>query len=739
MSKFRSIKNSLTGGQISPSAEGRTDLPQYASACRLLKNMIPMIEGGAYRRPGTLFDYKIDASTHRYPVLIPFVVSQSEPYCISISAPENNTAAVFRAHRPTNTLNNSAVSSITNSLTAGPTVADLYNEFDHSLQYVQSVDVMTLVHPLKKPMRLRRTATDTFKVSDFDTDSSGTALTGTALRDAWPYRPQSTNGITLTPSGTSGSVTLTASAAFFNSGHIGAIFKINHSGTYGAARVTAYTDSTHVTATVIVNFGSTSAASTWWESAWSDYRGWPRSVVIYQGRIGYGGNATDRDSIWWSQFANHDVMSVAAVTDPRDPGIVTNATYPFTVEMSSQQLNLIQWMSADKSLMVGTEGDEFVVERETAGGFGCSNCKVTAESHYGSGHYMAVRAGNEILFAQQSNQEIRSLIFSFYEDTYTSEPVQALFGNYPKPNASIRFPYFSRIAWDASRKTLWCVDVGGNLFGLTRDRLAQVNAWHTHELGGTDVVVNSVAVVPSPSLGLNDVWLSVSRTINGATQHHVERFMGGGITTDSAFAPGLAINGNYFTDSSVFDANKYPSSEDYDSVGFDGAGIYDHLIGETVVGVAASTSGIFRLRDSEVIGSLGSTHVPLVEPYPPSYASKSYEIHFGLPFQSVVAPVRVEAGSQIGTAQGAIKRIHRLTMRFFKTLSAKFGPSLDNLETITFRSGDTPMGKSPELFTGDKTEDFDGDYDREGYLYIVQDDPLPFSVVSIIAEGQTYD
>jgi hypothetical protein len=64
VAKFRFQKSSLLAGEISPTAFGRTDLPQYQAACKTLRNMIPRLSGGAYRRPGTFFEKALDnAST----------------------------------------------------------------------------------------------------------------------------------------------------------------------------------------------------------------------------------------------------------------------------------------------------------------------------------------------------------------------------------------------------------------------------------------------------------------------------------------------------------------------------------------------------------------------------------------------------------------------------------------------------------------------------------------------------
>jgi len=49
------------------------------------------------------------------------------------------------------------------------------------------------------------------------------------------------------------------------------------------------------------------------------------------------------------------------------------------------------------------------------------------------------------------------------------------------------------------------------------------------------------------------------------------------------------------------------------------------------------------------------------------------------------------------------------------------------------------MAQSPEIYTGDKEVFLPTNYDREGYVYILQDQPLPFTLVSISIEGTEYE
>jgi len=61
------------------------------------------------------------------------------------------------------------------------------------------------------------------------------------------------------------------------------------------------------------------------------------------------------------------------------------------------------------------------------------------------------------------------------------------------------------------------------------------------------------------------------------------------------------------------------------------------------------------------------------------------------------------------------------------------------LDIIPFRSSAELMDQAVPLFTGDKTIEFDGDFDRDGFVVVQQDQPLPITVVAIYPRLQTFD
>ncbi len=82
MPKVHHIQVNFTGGQFSPKLEGRLDLPRYANAVRVLKNMTVMPQGGTTRRWGFHLADETKYSTTKEATLIPFIFSEEISYIL---------------------------------------------------------------------------------------------------------------------------------------------------------------------------------------------------------------------------------------------------------------------------------------------------------------------------------------------------------------------------------------------------------------------------------------------------------------------------------------------------------------------------------------------------------------------------------------------------------------------------------------------------------------------------------
>lgn len=698
MAKFNNPKSGFLAGQVSPRALGRVDLPQYGFACEELVNMIALIDGGAMRRPGTQYVKNTvgDAPAR----LIPFIYSKGEAYMFEFT--ETTIRAINTATR--------AVSVVTSPFDY---TADELNE----IQFAQSADVLYLVHPNHIPYTIFRVATDTFITVAF---GAGPEATKFQVK-RWPFRDPNITTTTITPSATTGVINLTASVAgTIQAGHIGSIFKISHAGVTGAAKITGITSAFIATASVMNTFGATTASTDWEESAWSDLRGWPRTICFFENRLMYGGNAAQPDTIWGSKAFNY--VHLMARKFEQDSSADTStiayfgaavATDPVAFTVASQQVNEIQWLSPGKTLAVGTLGAEYVGSDISA----TSAPFFSPESTHGSSFIQAKRASYTVLYATRTQKKIRELQFDFTSNAFVSKNLS----KYAKHGKIVQMDYQEEL------QILWCLDNKGHLFGVTRDKDQDMTAFHFHEFGGTGVdpylgipvtgaTVVSMAVVPNEDGSHDDVWLCVTRVVNGSQIFTIE-----------------VIGREYEYDSLDPYPAVLPTILDA-PIWADCASWHNHS-GAAVVAL----TGLTRLKGLEVAiladgqarpNATVNTSGALVVP-------ESERIVVGIPYTWKIKPVRPDAGSVLGSAQGATKRIDRVVIRLYRTIGCKIGPSYDKSQDIEFRPAWAAMGPPIPMYTGDKPVKFDGAYDQDGYICLSGSQPLPATVLAIFARGDT--
>ncbi len=197
--------SSFNTGEISEKMNGRTDLDIYRNACRRLNNFYALPQGGVERRTGTRFIAQTKNNTKAR--LLPFTFSADQSYAIEFGE------QYARFYDKDGTVSSDVVT---------PYSVDNVRD----LQYAQRYDLLFLVNGVDPVQKLSRTAVaPTFTFEELE----------------WEYPPllaENTEATTITPSGTTGSITLTASASTFNAGHIGSYWRIRHERTAAQQSVT---------------------------------------------------------------------------------------------------------------------------------------------------------------------------------------------------------------------------------------------------------------------------------------------------------------------------------------------------------------------------------------------------------------------------------------------------------------------------------------------------------------------
>jgi len=92
----------------------------------------------------------------------------------------------------------------------------------------------------------------------------------------------------------------------------------------------------------------------------------------------------------------------------------------------------------------------------------------------------------------------------------------------------------------------------------------------------------------------------------------------------------------------------------------------------------------------------------------------------------------IDAPSPSGTGQGKIKRIDHLSLRLLKSLYGfKHGITSSATRQETF-------GNTASLFTGNHRFTCDDKLTSLGQYYIIQDMPVPMTILSLYPEVATY-
>ena len=201
MSRVVRIQTNFSSGEIDPLLRSRVDLVQYYNALQTATNVVVQPQGGVRRRDGLKYIAELPAAANPQSGvrLIPFEFSATDSYMFALV---NQRIYVFRAGALVTNINGSgnnylAVSAITSAMLS-------------KIRHAQSADTMILVHEDLTSLKIVRGATNS--------DWTVSAITFTNPPQ-YAYSTTLTEPTgTITPSGTTGNVTITASASIFHDG-----------------------------------------------------------------------------------------------------------------------------------------------------------------------------------------------------------------------------------------------------------------------------------------------------------------------------------------------------------------------------------------------------------------------------------------------------------------------------------------------------------------------------------------
>ena len=384
---LRSVLTNFSSGELNPLLATRTDVASYFQGAKQCRNFALLSEGGVMRRPGTTYLATLPAECR----LIPFIFSDDEVAIIALS---NNRLDVY----------NTSGTAITSNYTTNCnwTTAQLFE-----LNFAQFGDTIYICHRNNAIRKIFRESASSFTVTtfSFDTHSSGYPI-------YQPYYKYADSATTITPSATTGSITVTASANTFTSAWNG--LKIRHK--KKTMTITGYTSATQVSATVNETLDDTSAASDWDEQTISSLRGYPQAVTFHNNRLWFGGLFSRPAGILASkssEYSNFDVDDAGA-SDAID------------VDITGDQVNEVRHMLSGKDLLIFTDGGEYYVPVSSDNTITPSNITIQRQTPYGISRTAPVMFDQAAGFCQKNGKTIREFVYSDIEDGYKSTSVSIL-------------------------------------------------------------------------------------------------------------------------------------------------------------------------------------------------------------------------------------------------------------------------------------------------------------------------
>jgi hypothetical protein len=227
MSRVRILTTNFTSGEISRLLLGRGDLRAYDNGALSLRNLLIHPTGGITRRPGMAYS----ANARGPGRLVAFEFSIEQTYLLA-----------FSEYRVDVHHGDELVATVDTPWTASQL---------GQITWTQSGDTLLICHPDVAPRKLKRTGETSWSLEEWRF-----LVEGGAIRQPW-YRFAAV-GVTLTPSATTGFITLTASSPVFVAGHAGVRLRVAGK----QCTVTEFVSGTQVKALVNETLANTNAAAT---------------------------------------------------------------------------------------------------------------------------------------------------------------------------------------------------------------------------------------------------------------------------------------------------------------------------------------------------------------------------------------------------------------------------------------------------------------------------------------------
>lgn len=232
---------------------------------------------------------------------------------------------------------------------------------------------------------------------------------------------------------------------------------------------------------------------------------YPSTVGFVQQRRAFANTKNNPVGFWLSQpgdFYNFD----SHISPEDSDGIIAS--------IAGEQVNAIQHIEELKFMLMLTAGAEIYVQGNGAGVVTPSAINASTQSQYGASALKPLKVADVLIFQQSLGSFIRDFTFDFAIDGYRGNDITIF--------SSHLFEGFKIVDWCYQKipdSIIWAVRSDGVLLSCTYVREQEILAWTRHDF--TNGFVENIVAIPEN--GAYAVYASIKRIINGETLRYVER------------------------------------------------------------------------------------------------------------------------------------------------------------------------------------------------------------------------
>ena len=770
MPNVRTLQRSFAGGEMSPEMFGRIDDVKYQTGAATMKNFVATPQGPAENRPGFAFVREVKDSTKKTR-LIPFTYSTTQTMVIELSP------GYIRFHTQGGTLMSGGVPY---------EIANPYAEADlFDIHYVQSADVMTLVHPNYAPRELKRLGATIWTLTSINFGAPIAAPTGVSATRYIPAS-SSTNAdtyetmsyvVTAIASDDIGESVSSSVASVTNNIFVtGSTNTIAWSAVAGASRyrvykllggLYGYIGSTTGTSIVDNNIApDLSITPPNYDNEFVSSGNYPGAVSYFEQRRCFAGTTNEPQKIWMTKSGTESNLSY---------GLPIRDDDRIEFRVAAREANTIRHIVPLTQLLLLTGSAEWRVSSLNSDEITPTTISVRPQSYIGASNVQPVIINNALVYCSARGGHVRELGYNWQASGFITNDMSIrsahLFDNYEISDMA-----FAK----APLQMIWFVSTSGMLLGLTYTPEQQVGAWHKHD---TDGVFESVTVVAE---GNEDrLYAVIRRTIGGVTKRYVERmasrhfdsiedafFVDSGATYDgtNTSATTVTVSGgttwgpaDVLTITASTAIFTYPGTGDVNDaiVLTDSSGNKYRL---TIRSTTSTTVATARV-DVTLPAALRNTATALY-----SFARNTVSgltwlegktvsiladgavqpqevvtsgaitidraasiIHIGLKYDSDLESLPLAMGIDNGMGQGRYKNVNKAWLRVYQSSGIFIGPDENNLIEAKQRTTE-PYGTPPALKTEEIQIMLTPSWLDSGQVFIRQSDPLPLTIVGMTLE-----